>query len=121
MAKTAFRASLGLLLALAAGACSSSSPKTGGTTTVGGSGQAAITASESLKFSPDTLTVSVGQTVTWKNGGSIGHTVTFDSGPAFSQPLNPSATVTRTFTTEGTFPYHCSIHGPSMHGTIIVK
>jgi plastocyanin len=109
-----------VVVVIGLGACSSSSPKSGTPTTAVAAGQA-IMASDSLKFSPDALTVSVGQTVTWSNGGSIGHTVTFDSGPAFNQPLNPGATVTRTFATAGTFTYHCSIHGPSMHGTITVK
>jgi plastocyanin len=122
MAKAVLRASLMFLVAIGASACSSSSPKSGGSTTApGGGGQAAVTASDSLMFSPLTVTVNVGQTVTWTNGGSIGHTVTFDGGPTFSQPLHAGATVTRTFTTAGTFAYHCSIHGPSMHGTIVVK
>jgi plastocyanin len=122
MVNKAFHSALTVLLVVAIGASCSSSAKSGGTTTTaGGAGQAGVTASDSLKFSPDTLTVSVGHAVTWTNGGSVGHTVTFDSGPAFSEPLNAGATVMRTFTTAGTFAYHCSIHGPSMHGTIIVK
>ena len=127
MLQRAFRGCLCLLLVVAAGACSSSS-KSGTTTTTagtspagGGASPAAVTASDALAFSPTTLTVNVGQTVTWTNGGTIGHTVTFDGGPAFSQPLNAGGTVTRAFSTGGTFAYHCSIHGPSMHGTIIVK
>jgi plastocyanin len=122
MVTQALRVSSVLLLVVAIGACSSSSSKSGATTTAAGvAGQAAVTASDSLMFSPLTVTVNAGQTVTWKNGGSIDHTVTFDSGPTFKQPLNAGTTVTRTFTTAGTFAYHCSIHGPSMHGTIIVK
>jgi plastocyanin len=121
MVKKAFRGSLALLLVVATGACGSSSSKSGPTTTTAGTGLAVITASDALKFSPSTVTVNVGQTVTWTNGGSIAHTVTFDSGPAFSQPLNAGATATRTFTAPGTFAYHCSIHGRSMHGTIIVR
>jgi len=121
MLKRTICGSLVFVLILALGACSSTSPNGGTTTTAVATAQAAVAASDALKFSPDTLTVSVGQTVTWSNGGTIGHTVTFDSGPAFSQPLNPGATVTRPFPTAGTFTYHCSIHGRSMHGTIIVK
>jgi plastocyanin len=121
MPKGAICGSLVFVLITALGACSSSSPKSGTTTTAVATAQPTVAASDALKFSPDTLTVSVGQTVTWSNGGIIGHTVTFDSGPAFNQPLNPGAPVTRTFPTAGTFTYHCSIHGPSMHGTIIVK
>lgn len=121
MVNKLFRGSVGLLLLVAAGACSSSSTKSGATTNPAESTSTAVAASDALKFSPSTLTVRVGQTVTWTNDGSINHTVTFDSGPAFNQSLNTGATVRRTFTAAGTFAYHCSIHGQSMHGTIIVK
>src|SRR5579864_8218041 len=99
MTTHALRVSLVLFLVVVIGACSSSSPKSGSTTAPGATAQAKVTASDSLMFAPLTVTVSVGQTVTWTNGGSIGHTVTFDSGPTFSQPLNAGASVTRTFTT----------------------
>jgi plastocyanin len=33
--------------------------------------------------------------------------------------MPPGATFTTTFTTPGTFAYHCSIH-PFIHGTVIV-
>jgi plastocyanin len=33
--------------------------------------------------------------------------------------MSPGATFTTTFTTPGTFAYHCNIH-PFMHGTVIV-
>jgi len=123
------------VIALAVGGCNSSAKKSATTTTSGAEtastggptttsarpSQASITASDALTFSPDTLTATVGQTVTWMNGGGIAHTVTFDAGPAFNQPLGAGATVTRVFTTAGTFAYHCNIHGQSMHGTIVVK
>ena len=121
MVKMTFRVFLPLLLVLAGGACSSSTKSSGPTTTSAGTSQASITASDARTFSPDTLTVSVAQTVTWTNGGSIAHTVTFDAGPAFDQPLAAGAKLTRAFTTAGTFAYHCNIHGQSMHGTILVK
>jgi plastocyanin len=106
-----------LPLIAAIAACSSSSTKTAPTT---GSAAPVVMALDSIQFSPVTVTVKVGQEVTWKNGGSINHTVTFDAGPSFSKPLNAGASVTRTFTATGTFAYHCSIHGPVMHGTIVV-
>jgi plastocyanin len=73
-----------------------------------------------FSFSPATLTVKVGTTVTWK-GVSGSHTVTSDAGApmTFDQSISEGGTVTVTFTTAGTYKYHCSIHA-SMHGTIIV-
>jgi plastocyanin len=74
-----------------------------------------------FQFSPATLTVAVGTTVTWK-GVSGSHTVTSDAGApmAFDQPISQGGTVTVTFTVAGTYHYHCSIH-PSMHGAIVVS
>jgi plastocyanin len=73
-----------------------------------------------FQFSPATLTVKVGTTVTWK-GVSGSHTVTSDAGApmAFDQPISQGTTVMVTFTKAGTYNYHCSIHA-SMHGTIVV-
>jgi len=73
-----------------------------------------------FQFSPATLTVKAGTTVTWK-GVSGSHTVTSDAGApmAFDQSISQGDTVKVTFATAGTYKYHCSIHA-QMHGTIIV-
>jgi plastocyanin len=72
-------------------------------------------------YSPSTLTVSRGTTVTWTNNDSAPHTVTSDgSGPLNSSTLGRGASYSFTFTSAGTFSYHCAVH-PSMHGTIVVK
>jgi plastocyanin len=73
-----------------------------------------------FQFSPSTLTVKVGTTVTWKGVGGA-HTVTSDdSAPMqFDQPIAEGGVVTVTFTQAGTYEYHCSVH-KSMHGKIIV-
>lgn len=76
-----------------------------------------------LAYSPQSLTISNGQSVTWTNLDTRDHTViSADSAPApFSSPnLAPGASFTRTFTTPGTYPYGCSYH-PRMSGTITVK
>lgn len=68
-------------------------------------------------FVPTTMTVKRGTQVTWTNADTTDHTVTaagFDSGL-----IHPGATFTHTFTTVGSFDYHCSIH-PTMQGTINV-
>ncbi|HET9417168.1 MAG TPA: cupredoxin family copper-binding protein [Candidatus Limnocylindria bacterium] len=59
-------------------------------------------------FSPATLTVAVGDTVTWTNVDDSPHTVsaaTFDSGN-----LDGGQTFSFTFTEAGTFDYVCSYH-----------
>jgi plastocyanin len=80
--------------------------------------------SGSFAFSPATLTIKAGTTVTWKNNTSVGHTVTSDDGKSFdsgtSNPIATGATFSFTFTTPGTFAYHCEIH-PFMKATIIVQ
>ncbi len=71
-------------------------------------------------FSPETVTVPVGATVTWYNRDSASHTLTsretlFDSG---GLALNESFSYT--FSLKGTYEYYCAIH-PYMRGTVIVK
>lgn len=72
-----------------------------------------------FSFSPSSLTVKAGTTVTWTNQDSASHTVTGDTtGPA-SGTLDKGATYSYTFSTPGTYPYHCAFH-PNMRGTITV-
>jgi plastocyanin len=73
-----------------------------------------------FQFSPATLTVKAGTTVTFK-GVSGDHTVTSDPGSpmAFDQGVSQGSSITVSFANPGTYKYHCSIHA-SMHGTIVV-
>ena len=71
-------------------------------------------------FSPTSVTVPVGGTVTWKFDDSTQHTVTADDNSFASSPMANGQIFTHTFTTAGTVTYHCSIH-PTMTGTIVVK
>ena len=72
-------------------------------------------------FSPDTVTISVGDTVRWTNlTASTPHTSTSDSGVWNSGTLNPGQSYDHQFAATGGFPYHCSIH-PSMHGIVLVQ
>lgn len=75
---------------------------------------------QNLAYNPASITVQVGDTVTWTNQDALPHTVTADDG-SFDQPLAASGgTATITFSKAGTFTYHCTIH-PSMHGTVVVE
>lgn len=82
-----------------------------------------------MTFSPDVITINVGDTVTWQ-WSSFSHTVTSGTGGAapgagslFDAPLNSfNPTFSRTFTTAGTFPYFCRPHEiMGMTGTVIVQ
>lgn len=78
---------------------------------------------KNFAFSPATLTVKTGTAVTWTNDDSAPHTVVSDPGvpaPFDSPSLATGASYPVTFTKEGTYTYHCSIH-PIMKGTIIVQ
>ena len=71
-------------------------------------------------FVPQTLTVSVGTTVTWTNNDSSSHTIAGNDNLFQSGTLAKGATFSHTFGQKGTFNYRCSIH-PSMTGKIIVE
>lgn len=73
-----------------------------------------------MSFSPSTLTIVTGSTVTWTNKDAVTHTVTADGGSFDSGNLAPSSKFSKTFSTTGTYSYHCAIHS-SMTGSIIVK
>jgi plastocyanin len=81
-----------------------------------------VTATSSNTFSPASVTVNVGETVTWTNGGGT-HNVKFDD-EATARPPSPSTswggTVSRTFNVAGPYTYHCEFHGSSMSGTVTV-
>ena len=71
-------------------------------------------------FTPGTLTVKAGTTVTWTNNDSMTHTVTSDNGVFDSGNLTPGQTFSYTFNNAGKFTCHCVIHS-YMKGTIIVQ
>jgi len=75
---------------------------------------------QAMAFIPQMLTISVNSTVKWKNLDGIAHTVTSDNASWDSGNIPAGDTFKFTFTSIGTFKYHCTIH-PSMTGTIIVE
>ncbi len=70
-------------------------------------------------YTPNSMPVTAGGTVTWANGDTAPHTVTFDSGPDCGQ-IGTGGTITATFNAAGSYPYHCTIHR-EMTGTVVVQ
>jgi len=72
-------------------------------------------------FSPETLVIKVGDTVTWTNQDSAKHTVTSDSGSELnSELLRKGEGYSHTFTQAGIYEYHCEPH-PYMTGKVVVE
>jgi plastocyanin len=96
-----------------------------------GAGGSAVTipsgAGSGQNFSPSTLTVAAGTTVTFTNQDSVVHNVDFTSVPpgssvakgTTSQNLHSGNTYSVTLTTPGTYTYVCDFH-TWMKGTITV-
>jgi plastocyanin len=70
-------------------------------------------------FQPINLTIHVNDRVTWTNNDTIAHTTTSNTNVWDSGNIPSGQSFSYTFTSPGTFPYHCTIH-PSMTGTITV-
>lgn len=109
--------SRGALLLLAALACGGG----GGPTGPGQNPSASTVTLGASSFSPSSVTIQSGGSVSWSNTSGILHNVTFD--PATGAPANignhSSGVNARTFATAGTFGYQCTLHG-GMTGSVIV-
>jgi plastocyanin len=75
---------------------------------------------KNFAFSPATITVAVGTTVTWTNNDAMKHTVTSKTGVFDSSLMSQGATFSYTFNTAGDFEYYCTLH-PYMVGHVIVQ
>jgi plastocyanin len=129
-------AALALTVLLVAAGCGSSSsastttqqtpattPSTGGGTSV---------TIQNFAFTPQTLTVKAGTTVTWTNKDSVPHNIVSTTSMALDTPtastfasatLGQGQTFSFTFAKPGTYFYECSIHKTqaAMHAQVIVQ
>jgi len=77
-------------------------------------------------FIPSTVTIEVGETVTWENNDTAAHTASGGSaedgltGPWDSSLIMAGGSYSYTADTAGTFDYFCMVH-PWMSGTLIVE
>ncbi len=80
-----------------------------------------------MAWSPDVLTINVGDTVTWTNSSGThnvnGTTTTFSSNPeSFGNSIGTGWTYEHVFSIAGTYDYQCDVHSLSgMTGTITVQ
>jgi plastocyanin len=75
-----------------------------------------------LVFTPQTVNIQTGDTVTWTNAGGF-HSVQADDNSFGIAPASPPWSFSHTYSTAGTFGYHCAIHGSpgaGMFGTVVV-
>ena len=121
-------AAIVLVAALAFGGCGSSTTTAGPPTTPSASetpGSTSVPAAtvtvtiDNFAFSPATLDVAAGTTVTWTNKQDVTHTVTADDGSFDSGNIASGDTFSHTFDSAGTIAYHCAIH-PTMKASIVV-
>ncbi len=134
-------AGAGTVVACSSGGGAQSTSSTGGSSSSGGSAQGGSTTTVKMtddnKFSPDTVTISKGGTVTWQNSSSTVHTATCDASkvankadvalPDGAQPfdsglIQAGQSWSHTFDVAGTYKYTCIPHETlGMHGTVIVQ
>jgi len=75
---------------------------------------------DNFNFTPLTLVIAPGTTVTWTNADDTPHAVREKDGKFKSAALDTDDTFSQAFTAPGEYEYFCSIH-PRMVGKIVVK
>ena len=109
------------LLAAACGSDSSpSSPTPGSGSGNGTAGNPITVFITNSTYSPNPLTVKVGQYVNFKNNDSIQHSATFDNGTYESGDIPPLSAHDEPVaqSSPGTYAFHCRMHGEK--GSIVV-
>ena len=76
-------------------------------------------------YTPKSISINVGDTVTWLNQGNAVHTATSDSGNFDSGPIQPGQQFSATFNQTGIYPFHDAynggINGAGMSGSLVVN
>ena len=109
-----YRLIIVLTAAVAIVSCSSYSSPT--MPTNGGDTQVSV---GSGGFSPSSITIPAGSSVTWTNTDTTSHTVTSDNG-AFSSTLAAGAKYSHTFPAKGSFPYRDTLR-VNTAGMVVVQ
>ena len=84
-------------------------------------GDPSMVSIDNFIFTPATLTVKAGTTVTWTNKDDIPHAIASATSVfTKSKALDTDDAYSFTFSTPGTYKYFCYLH-PHMVGTIVVE
>ena len=75
---------------------------------------------DNYSFTPQTITISAGTTVTWTNADDVPHTVAGTDLSFSSKALDTDDQYSHTFDAPGTYKYFCTVH-PRMTGTVVVE
>ena len=75
---------------------------------------------QGFAFVPPSVTIIVGDTVTWTNKDAAAHSVVAN-GVGQTPVLTQNQSGGLAFNAAGTFPYICGVHGSAMMGTVIVR
>jgi plastocyanin len=86
---------------------------------VAASADDANVAIEKFAFTPATLTIKAGSTVTFENHDAMVHNIVGTGGAFRSKPLDANDKFSVAFDKSGEFAYFCGLH-PYMKGKIIV-
>ena len=73
-----------------------------------------------FSFTPATLTINQGDTVTWVNNGPTAHSATATGGSFNTGILQAGQSASHTFAQAGTYSYFCQPH-PYMKATVVVQ
>lgn len=88
-----------------------------------GSGSAAATVTiKGFAFNPTSVTVKVGEAVTFQNEDGVPHTATMLDGACDSGTIaGGGGSATLVFSAPGTYRYHCAIHPRMPTATVVVE
>ena len=75
---------------------------------------------EGMRFKPEVLTVSRGDTIVWVNRDMVPHTATSKAGGFDSQTIRADESWKYAAATKGDFAYICTFH-PAMTATLRVR
>jgi len=107
-----------MTLVVAGGACGGSEDSGNAAPADDGDGRTVVL--KNIAFSPDSLSIAVGETVVWKfDDGGVPHNVIAEDGSFQSETTN-SGSFTFTFDKPGKFRYVCTLH-PIMKGVVQVR
>lgn len=123
--RNGFRFITSIVIAFALLACGEKAQSAGSVTTPASAAenQTASTTQvriDNFSFTPQTLTIDAGTTVTWTNNDDVPHNVVSTDKVFKSKTMDTDEKFSYTFTKSGTYNYYCSIH-PRMTASVIVK